>query len=330
MTLNEPSIELYPKLLGDIGGTNVRLALQMAPEGGVDLIRSYQLADFKGIEAVLRHYLTEVCATQGAKCPKSGFLGLAGPVLGDHIQMINAPWSFSTEALRQALGLHKLRILNDFTALALSLPVLPAHDLVQVGGEPPDPHMAKGLLGAGTGLGVSALLPGLDGHWVPMAGEGGHVSLPPSDDKEMALLDVLWRRYPHVSAERVLSGAGLVLLYEAYAELADQPLPAQEERPSPSDVAQRGVSGECPLSRSAVDSFCLFMGTIASNLAVTVGAQGGLYIGGGIVPKLGDYFVRSGFRKRFDDKGRYSDYMRRIPVFVIHSEYPALLGASRA
>jgi glucokinase len=192
--------------------------------------------------------------------------------------------------------------------------------------------MTKGLIGAGTGLGVSALLPAADGRWVPMAGEGGHVSLPPSTEAEVQLLNVLWRRYPHVSAERVLSGAGLVLLYEAHAEMAGAALPQTGVAAalSPAEVARRGVSGECAISEAALNSFCLFMGTIASNLAVTVGAQGGLYIGGGIVPKLGDFFVRSGFRERFDAKGRYSDYMRRIPVFVIHAPYPALIGASRA
>jgi glucokinase len=133
-----------------------------------------------------------------------------------------------------------------------------------------------------------------------------------------------------VSAERVLSGAGLVVLYEAHADMAGRPLRDDEARPTPSEVALRGASGECPLCQAALDSFCVFMGTIAGNLAVTVGAQGGLYIGGGIIPKLGDFFVRSGFRARFETKGRYSGYLKRIPVFVIHAEYPALVGATRA
>lgn len=321
---------LYPKLLGDIGGTNVRLALQREPHGAITHIRTYPLADFPNLGPAIAHYLDDVGAAGGADRPRSGFLGLAGPVLGDEVRMINAPWAFSTEALRQALGLRTLRILNDFTALALSLPVLEGRDLVQIGGEPPDPRMTKGLLGAGTGLGVSALLPVGEDDWVPMAGEGGHVSLPPSNEEEVRLLQSLWRDHAHVSAERVLSGAGFVLLYEAYARMAGRPLADDEPRPEPSDIGRRGVAGTCEISRKVVDSFCLFMGTIASNLAVTVGAQGGLYIGGGIVPKLGDYFVQSGFRERFDAKGRYRDYMRRIPVFVIQAEFPALIGASRA
>jgi glucokinase len=328
--MHSSSSESFPKLLGDIGGTNVRLALQGMPEEAIGHVRTYSVADFDGLEAVVTRYLADVGASEGALRPHAGFLGIAGPVLGDHIQMFNAPWSFSIEALRKALGLHTLRILNDFTALALSLPVLSDEDLVQIGGEPPDRHLAKGLIGAGTGLGVSALVPTLDGAWAPMAGEGGHITLTPCSESEVRLLQVLWRRFPHVSAERVLSGSGLVVLYEAHAELAGKPLQPDAPRPSPSDIATRGAAGECPISEAALGSFCLFMGTVASNLAVTVGAQGGLYIGGGIVPKLGDFFVRSGFRERFDAKGRYSDYMRRIPVFVIHAEYPALVGASRA
>ncbi len=320
----------FPKLLGDIGGTNVRLAMQHAPDGEVADIRNYPLADFEGPAEAIRYYLRDVGLGEPPLQPRSASLGMACPVLGDQIQMVNAPWAFSTEALRQALGLESLRILNDFTALAMSLPALRADELVQIGGEPPDPDRAKGLIGAGTGLGVSALLPGTDASgqriWVPMAGEGGHVSLPPTNEDEVRLLAVLWQRHAHVSAERVLSGSGLVLLYEAHAELAReavQPL-------TPAEVARRGQSGDCPLCEAALRSFCLFMGTISANLAVTVGAQGGLYIGGGIVPKLGDFFLRSGFRERFDAKGRYGGYMQRIPVYVIHADYPALIGASRA
>lgn len=316
----------YPKLLGDIGGTNVRLALQMAHDAPISHILTLPLQDFAGPLEAITHYLDQVGAGFGALRPCTACLGVAGPVLGDQIALFNAPWVFSIEALRIALGLQALRILNDFTALALSLPALPREELVQIGGEPPTPGMTMGLIGAGTGLGVSALLPGPGGVWVPMAGEGGHVSLPACDDSEVRLLALLHAKYPHVSAERVLSGSGLIVLYEAHAELAGR----EVEPLAPADITQQGLSGECALCEAALNSFCLFFGTIASNLAVTVGAQGGLYIGGGIIPKLGDFFVRSGFRARFDSKGRYSGYLSRIPVFVIHSPYPALVGASRA
>ncbi|MGC4062065.1 MAG: glucokinase [Aquabacterium sp.] len=320
------SFEHHPKLLGDIGGTNVRLALQLAPDAPVSHILALSLHDFAGAREAIEHYLDQVGAQAGPLRPRTACLGIAGPVLGDRIALFNAPWVFSTEALRQALGLRALRILNDFTVLALALPALPLDELVQIGGEPAAPGMTKGLMGAGTGLGVSALLPAPGGAWVPMAGEGGHVTLAASDESEAHLLQALRTRYGHVSAERVLSGSGLIVLYEAHAQLAGRAADAL----TPADVTTRGLAGECELCVAALDSFCQFFGTVAGNLALTVGAQGGFYIGGGIVPRLGDFFARSGFRARFDAKGRYTEYLQRIPVFVIHSPYPALLGASRA
>ncbi len=316
----------YPKLLGDIGGTNVRLALKLSPEGEIGHIVNLKLRDHADAVSAIEHYLAQVGATSGPMRPRTGCIGAAGPVQGDHLKLFNAPWDFSIEGLRQALGLARLRVLNDFTVLALALPHLPKAELRQIGGEEPVAGMTMVLIGAGTGLGVSGLVPNLDGVMSPIAGEGGHVTLPPSDDDEERLIALLRRRFGHVSAERVLSGSGLVVLYEAHAQLAGQPV----ESLAPSDVTQRGLTGQCALCEAALNSFCLFMGTVASNLAVSLGAQGGLFIGGGIVPLLGDFFERSGFRARFDAKGRYADYMRRIPVFVIHTPYPGLIGAAQA
>ncbi|MBI3382592.1 MAG: glucokinase [Aquabacterium sp.] len=316
----------YPKLLGDIGGTNVRLALKLSPDGEISHILNLNLRDHADAVSAVEHYLTQVGAGSGPMRPRTGSIGAAGPVLGDHLQLFNAPWGFSIEGLRQALGLTRLRVLNDFTVLALALPHLPQAELRQIGGLAPVAGMTMGLLGAGTGLGVSGLVPDLQGQMSPIAGEGGHVTLAASDDNEERLIALLRRRFGHVSAERVLSGSGLVVLYEAHAQLAGQPAEAL----MPADVTQRGLAGQCALCEAALNSFCLFMGTVASNLAVSLGAQGGLFIGGGIVPRLGEFFERSGFRERFDAKGRYADYLRRIPVFVIHSPYPALIGAAQA
>lgn len=317
----------YPRLLGDIGGTHVRLALQMAPAAHIEHILTLPVAEHQGLLQAVEHYLSEVGAAIGAWRPVTACIGIAAPVLGDHIQMFNAPWAISVKAVQQALGLHELRFFNDFTVLALSLPALPANELRQLGGGAPLPGMTKALIGPGTGLGVSGLVPALGGGtWVPIAGEGGHVTLPASDEAEERLLAELHTRYPHVSAERVLSGAGLVVLYEAHARMAGAPAEALR----PTDISQRGLSGQCPHCVSALHSFCNLLGTVASNLAVTLGAQGGLYVGGGIVPRLGAFFEQSGFRARFDNKGRYSAYMASIPVYVIHSAYPALIGASRA
>lgn len=316
----------YPKLLGDIGGTHVRLALKPSPDGPIEHIVKLMLRDHADAISAIEHYLAQVGAAGGSMRPRTACIGAAGPVLGDHLQLFNAPWGFSIEGLRQALGLTRLRVLNDFTVLALALPHLPRAELRQIGGGEPVAGMTMGLIGAGTGLGVSGLVPNLRGEMSPIAGEGGHVTLPPSNDDEARLIALLRGRFGHVSAERVLSGSGLVVLYEAHAQLAGKPAEALV----PADVTHRGLSGQCALCEAALHSFCLFMGTVASNLAVSLGAQGGLFIGGGIVPLLGEFFERSGFRARFDAKGRYAEYMRRIPVFVIHTPYPALIGAAQA
>ncbi|MDO9238122.1 MAG: glucokinase [Aquabacterium sp.] len=316
----------YPRLLGDIGGTHARLALQLTPTAPIEHIVTLPVADHDGLQAAVVHYLSLVGADEGASRPRSASMGIAAPVLGDHIQMINAPWAFSVQAVKQAMGWDAFNLLNDFTVLALSLPALPESELRQLGGGQPMAGMTKALIGAGTGLGVSGLVPMAGGLWAPLAGEGGHVTLPPSDDAERRLLAELHKRYPHVSAERVLSGSGLAVLYEAHARMAGaEPVPLM-----PADVSQRGLSGQCAHCTAALHSFCNLLGTVASNLAVTLGAQGGLYIGGGIVPRLGAFFEQSGFRARFDAKGRYSDYMASIPVYIIQSAYPALVGASRA
>lgn len=322
---------IYPKLLGDVGGTNARLALQSAPGAPIEHIVNLSCKDFAGPQQAIEHYLAQVLPQAGGVRPRSGCVGIANPILGDSVRMTNAHWAFSISALRDAVGLSELRFLNDFTALALSLPALPEVDLVQVGGGEPMPGKAKALLGAGTGLGVSGLLPSPDGQWVPIEGEGGHVTLPAFNDEEARLLSVMRQAqagdgHPHVSAERgALSGPGLVALYRAHAQLAGRPA----EDLSPADVSQRGLDGSCPLSLAALHSFCAFMGTVAADLAVTLGAQGGVYVGGGIVPRLGAFFGRSAFRERFESKGRFSAYLARVPVYVIHSAYPALIGASR-
>jgi glucokinase len=319
----------YPRLLGDVGGTNVRLALHASDDAPIAHIVTLSCKDFDGPLQAIEHYLAEVLPLSGGVRPRSGVVGIANPILGDRISMTNAHWAFSISDLRDALGLDDLIFLNDFTALALSLPGLPAADLVQVGGTEPMPGKAKALLGAGTGLGVSGLVPvpGSD-MWVPLEGEGGHVTLPAFDDDEARLIATMRTFLPgHISAERgALSGQGLQALYKAHALLAGVAL----EDLSPADITQRGLDGTCAHCVATLNAFCAMLGTVAADLAVTLGAQGGVYIGGGIVPRLGEFFAKSPFRARFESKGRFNAYLARIPVYVIHSAYPALIGASRA
>ncbi|WP_199104232.1 glucokinase [Aquitalea sp. ASV11] len=310
----------WPRLLADIGGTNARFALETAP-GVLEDILVLPCASHPTLEAAMRSYLAEV----GTRAVAHAAIGIANPVTDDWVQMTNHHWAFSIEATRQALGLTSLIVINDFTALALSLPHLPRQELVQVGGGEAISGSPLALIGPGTGLGVSALLP-YPGGYMPLAGEGGHVSFAPFDEREAAIWRYARDRHGHVSAERLLSGPGLVLIYHALAALAGEP----GQDLSAADITTRGLSGDCPRCRETLDAFCAMLGTAAANLALTLGARGGVYLGGGIVPRLIDYFKTSPFRPRFEDKGRFSAYLAGIPVFVINSRYPALIGASAA
>lgn len=313
--------DTYPRLVGDIGGTNARFALIRTPGQEMEAMRTLPCAGFPGPAEAIERYIAET----GAPRPRWCAFGIANPVDGDFVKMTNHHWAFSIRELRTRLDLEHLQVINDFTALAMALPALPVSELLQVGGGTAVARRAIGLLGAGTGLGVSGLVP-CGGDYVPLEGEGGHVTLAASDAHEAAIIAWLAERHPHVSAERILSGPGLVTLHEAEAALAGQPAPAL----TAAEISRRALDGSSPLCATTVDTFCAFLGTVAADLALTLGARGGVYIGGGIVPKLGAAFARSRFRARFEQKGRFSDYLARIPTWVIDSPYPGLVGAARA
>jgi glucokinase len=308
------------RLIGDIGGTNARLAL--ARDGEYGALVSYLAEDYPGIEACIEDYLR---SHAGDGRPDEIALAIAAPVDRDRVTLTNHPWSFSKSELEARFGVARLEILNDFTANAVAVPFLGAQDLEKIGGGVARPDGSIGILGPGTGLGVSGLVRGRDGRWIPIEGEGGHVTMPPVTERESAVLGVLRQRYQHVSAERVLSGEGLVNLYEALCALDGVPSAAYK----PAQVADAAIGETDPACREAVDLFCVGLGTIASNLALTLGASGGIYIAGGIVPRLGARFARSGFRERFEAKGRFRDYLARIPTFLITHRNPALVGLAR-
>lgn len=311
----------YPRLVGDIGGTNARFALIPAPGAGFTAPLTLACADYPGPAEAIEEYLRQAAPPRR---PRWAAIGIANPVTGDHLRMTNHHWAFSIEALRRSAGLDRLRLINDFTALALSLPLLAAGDLVQVGGGEPVAGAPRALIGAGTGLGVSGLFTSAAGD-LPINGEGGHATLPAHDAREAAIIGLLARDHGHVSAERALSGPGIEALHGAIAELRGVAAEALDA----AAITQRGLEGSCPLCRETLDTFCAMLGTVAGNLALTLGAFGGVYVGGGIVPRLGDYFARSPFRRRFEDKGRFREYLARIPAYVIHAPYPALVGAAR-
>lgn len=308
-------------LIGDVGGTNVRFAWQSDPAAPLTLIERLSCADFESIGAAIQAYLTK----HGLPTPRRCALGIATPVTGDRVTMTNHHWSFSISALQNYYQFEQLVVINDFTALALALPEIAGSELRQIGTGAEVERSPKALVGAGTGLGVSGLLPSGKSDWVPISGEGGHVSLSAQTDEEAAVIAHLRARFGHVSAERVLSGPGLVNLYESSAAI-DSRFP---ELSTPEKILQ--ASDSDPDCRRALRWFCAFLGSVAGDLALTLGARGGVYIGGGIAPHLISQLETSMFRARFEDKGRFRAYLATIPTWVIVSEHsPALIGAARA
>ncbi|HEX8612042.1 MAG TPA: glucokinase [Telluria sp.] len=312
-----------PRLLADIGGTNARFALESAP-GQVGLIDVLPCANYPTLADALRAYLASPkVVAAGVERLRHAALAIANPITGDLVRMTNHHWEFSIAALRVECGFETLEVVNDFTALARALPHLADSQKQQVGSGVARAHTPLGLVGAGTGLGVSGLIPAGES-WTALLSEGGHVTFSPANETEVAILQFAWRQYEHVSAERLLSGDGIELIYRALAHHAGQ---EAQELGAP-EISRRALAKECALCDQAIEVFCGMLGTVAGNLAVTLGAQGGIYIGGGIVPRLGERFARSCFRSRFEQKGRFVNYLAQVPTFVITAEYPAFLGVS--
>jgi glucokinase len=301
--------DLIPRLLGDVGGTHARFAWQDGEGAPLAEVATYPCARYGSLLEAIRHYLDE----RGKTAPRQCAIGIANPVTGDRVQMTNHHWSFSISELKRQLGLERLVVINDFTALALALPALSREDLRPIGQGSAAAGAPLAVLGPGTGLGVSGLLPALRGRFVPVSGEGGHVSLAAGDEREAAVVARLRQRFGHASAERALSGPGLVNLYEAACTLAGRSV----ETLGPADVIARARGGDDRCCVAALDLFFGFLGSVAGDLALTLGARGGVYIGGGVVPRLVAELERSTFRERFESKGRFRDYLCPIPTFVI-------------
>ena len=324
MSLTTASARPFPRLLADVGGTNARFAWQASAGAPITDVRVLPCAEHPTLQAAMHAYLDGL--NQGR--PQAAAIAIANPITGDEVRMTNHHWVFSQSAVKAEFGLQTLQLLNDFTALALALPVLPADELRQVGGAAAVPDAPIALLGAGTGLGVSGLLPDRRGGWLPINGEGGHVTLPAVSARERLVMDGLIQRYGRASAERLLCGQGLV---DACAILCAADGVPERALGNAAEVTEAALAGRLPQAVEALNHFCALLGSVAGNLALTLGARGGVFIGGGIVPRLGDGFDRSPFRQRFEAKGRFSAYLQAIPVWVITSrQSPALMGAARA
>lgn len=306
-------------LIADVGGTNSRVAL-LDRDGRIAFSRNYRNQDFPALEDVLGRFL----ASSAAGSPERAALAIAAPLAGEEIAMTNIGWRFRRDDIERITGAGELRLLNDFEALAYALPRLGASDVRQVGGGRAVPGATLAVIGPGSGLGVGTAAPHGDA-WTAVGGEGGHVSLPVFSPEEAAIVAEHGEPNGHCSAERLLCGPGLVRIHRTVARRAGQPA----ETLAPHEITDRALHGDAIAARS-FDLFCGWLGTVAGNLALTVGARGGVFIGGGIVPKMLDAFAQSPFRERFIAKGSYRAYVDAIPTSVILVENPAFIGLRAA
>lgn len=345
-----------PWLLADVGGTNARFGWLADGADQVSHVATLPVAQFNGPAPAAQAYLANLALQLGAayRPPRAAAFAVATAVGADEVALTNSGWRFSRQATQQQLALDALVVLNDFEALALALPRLQAAQLRLIGTAasaglanpigsaapqfplslplplplslpPPFSTAARAVIGPGTGLGVAGIVPTPQG-WVTVPGEGGHASLSAGDDFESALLAAVRQEHAHVSAERLLSGIGMPVLQRAVAAVLGQPAAALTTE----EIVERGLARHDAVCDRTIDAFCALLGSFAGNVALVLGARGGVYIGGGIVPRLGERFFESRFRERFEAKGRFQGYLRAIPTALITDTLVALTGAAVA
>jgi len=309
-------------LVADIGGTNARFGLVESGSVRARAIRQFSCNDFPSLPDAIDTYLASVI--KDGVHPVQAVIAVATPVSGDLVKLTNNHWEFSIQQLQRQFELSDLQFVNDFTVQALAIPHLRQTDFTQVGSGQKQSEHPLAVIGPGTGLGVSGLVMHSGDQHIALEGEGGHVTIAARSEREYQVISHLRRRLNHVSAERILSGPGLSLLHDALREIDGLEATSRE----PSEITRAALAGSDSHCEETLGIFCSQLGSVAADLALVLGAKGGVFICGGIVPKLGRYFAQSGFRDAFEDKGRLSNYLRTIPTYVVTAENPALVGAA--
>ena len=315
-------------LVADIGGTNVRFGLGTTPDQPVHRIAKYKISDFPNPETAVRRYFDDLGLSSGdLKAIGRACFCAAGPVEDDVVALTNGPWLIDKDQIARSFAL-EFTLINDFSGLAYAIPYLPETELLKLGGGEPEALAPKAIFGPGTGLGVSGAVPDRHGGWITLSGEGGHVAFAPRRELEDRILAILRRRITggRVSAERILSGAGLEMLFEALAEIEQVPVLPQSAR----EIVETGMAKEASLQRQTISLFCGLLGKFGGDLALTLGARGGVYVAGGVAQALQDFLPLSPFRTRFEDKGRMQKFNEDIPTYLLIGETPALTGCVAA
>ena len=308
-------------LIADIGGTNIRIA--QADEKSISKftdLETYQCAKFASLSEVIALYIQRknIANTHINAC-----LAIACPTDSDVISMTNLPWQFSQQALIKTLDLNSLTMINDYTAIAMAIPLLNDSQKVKIGGGESVADKPIAVCGPGTGLGVAHLVP-VNNQWHCFSGEGGHVDFAAVDELEIKILRYLQKIKARVSYEQLLSGYGLEQIHQAICFINGK----SKSTLSAAEISLQAISGNCTLCQQTLAQFCKVLGSFAGNLALTLNCQGGVYIAGGIVPRFIDFIEKSEFRLRFETKGRLSHITIQTPTYVITEEQPGLLGAA--
>ncbi len=313
-------------LIADIGGTNARFALvELVSQTSVVMlaVQKFRCADYPSLTAAVNAYIAPLAVAETQI--KTATIAVAGALDGDWFEMTNNPWAFSIKAVERELALECLTVINDYTAIAWAISRFAEADYISVGGGQADSglHIPVGIVGPGTGLGMGGYIQGQH-EFIALQAEGGHATFAPCNEVEIEILHILSKQYSRVSNERLLSGPGLVNIYQALAEIEN--LPA--ERRDAAAISSAAIEHDDVLCVRALNQFCATLGSVAGDLALTLGARAGVYIAGGIVPRFVDFFQQSPFRKRFEAKGRFSAYNAAIPTRLITNSQPGLLGAA--
>jgi glucokinase len=309
------------RLVADVGGTNIRLGLAVGAHLDSRTLVSMRCDGLAGLGEAISSYLD---TWPGRPRPEEVCVAIAGPIEEGRVRMTNRDWDISKDKLQRELGVRRLALINDFVAVSMAVPGLQPADWVAIGdADDPMADAPIAVLGPGTGLGVGALVPHAGG-WIPIATEGGHAGLAPADQQEIELLGILMRKEQPVSLERVLCGPGLSVLYAAVSELEDGPRDAADA----AEIISTALAEPGSFCARVLGLFCAMLGTLAGNLALTFGARGGVYLAGGIFPRMIAFLAASRFRARFENQElRYRDYVSRIPTRLIVAEHPGLTGA---
>mgnify|MGYP004532944849 CR=1 FL=1 len=315
--LFEDTVLKFPVLIGDIGGTNARFAILTGPHADPKEFPIVQTADFATIDDAIQSSILDRTSLR----PMSAVLAVAGPVEGDEIRLTNCPWVVRPKTLFGELGFSQLIVLNDFEAQALAVVALGEPHMEKIGGGPAEPVASRVVLGPGTGLGVAGLVHAVH-TWIPVPGEGGHMDIGPRTERDYAVWPHIEQIGGRVSGEQLLSGRGLVNLYNAIAATDGK----DAVLTTPAEVTAHAMDNTDPIAVEAVEMFVTALGRTAGDLALVFMSKGGVFLTGGIAQKIIPALKTGAFRRAFEDKAPHSHLLSTMPVYVITHPLAALAG----